>query len=114
MAAVPEASLVRAFAARAAGRPASAEPLGHATLGADIRQPPLSAFDGVPGHGGEDLFEAVRLVLLAKRRWGTELHDVPEVHDREPLAVALGLLHLMGRDDDRRARLRDQSVQALP
>src|SRR5437762_538450 len=83
IAAVPAASRVRAFAASAAGRPASAEPLGHATLGADIRQPPLSAFDGVPGHRREDLFDALRLVFLAKRRGGAELDDVPEVHDRE-------------------------------
>src|SRR5947207_14924533 len=98
MAAAAAARRVSAFAASAWGRSASAEALGHATLGADIRQPPFSALDGVSRHRREHLFEAFDAVPVAKMRRRPELDYVPLVHDRELLAVALGLLHLMRCD----------------
>src|ERR1700736_1422377 len=58
---VPAASRPIGLTRSAAGR--SAEPLGHATLGADIGEPPFLRVDRVPGDGHEDLLEAVGLVL---------------------------------------------------
>src|SRR5436190_20248317 len=106
MAAVPAARRVTALPASASGSAgASAEPLGHATLGADIRQPPLSTVDGASRHGGEHRLEVLRSVLLAQRGRRSQLHDLAEVHDRQPLAVAFGLLHLVRGHHDGRARL---------
>src|SRR5436853_3706375 len=114
MAAVPAARRVSALLASPWGHSVSAEPLGHATLGADIRQPPLSTLDGLPRHCREHLFEAFDAVLVAKMCRRTELDYVPAVHDRELLAMALGLLHLVGGHDDGRTRLDPQRVEALP
>ena len=42
--------------------------------------------------------------LRPELRWGVEGDDRPLVHDREPVAKALGLVEVVGREQDRRFR----------
>src|SRR4029077_9051339 len=97
------------------GRGSLAEPAGNAALGADIRQPPFVLLvDRVAGDGREDLLEAVRAVTLQQLRRLALLDQAAHVHDRQALAVALGLLHQVRGHEDRRADLLAQSAEVLP
>src|SRR4051794_19408207 len=91
MAAVPAAIRRSGPPASAAGRRGSAEAAGDAALGADIAIPPLVG-DDVTGDRAEDVLQAP--VAPGQQFAGrAERDDPPAVHDREPVAVALGLLH---------------------
>ena len=57
-----------------------------------------------------DLLRRVLLDQLAGRALG---HDLRLVHDDEPVAELLGLVHVVGRQDERHATLL-QAVEAVP
>ena len=89
----------------AAGRGRSAEPAGDAALARTSLLPPFLR-RSVTGDGREHVLER------ARRRWRrSSSAGVPwarraaVVHDRQPVAVALGLLHQVRGDDDRRPGL---------
>src|SRR5438270_2778560 len=92
-----------------------AEPAGNASPGADIREPPMILLRRpAAGDRREDLLEVrggVRREQLCGR---TLLDEVPEVHDRDALAVAFGLLHRVRGEKDRRAPLLAQHAEVLP
>src|SRR5262245_49521751 len=52
--------------------------------------------------------------LLEELSRRAEGPDLPEVHDRDPVALPLGLLHLVRRHEDRRSRLGAQELEAVP
>src|SRR5690348_2428742 len=105
IASVPSARRTSGPDASAAGR-GLAEPACGATLCADIAEPPFLlalAAQRVAGDGREHLFEALGAAALDQLA-GLALLDEPAgVDHAEPVAVALGLLHQVGGDEDRRA-----------
>src|SRR6476646_5832595 len=123
MARVPAPRRASVPAASPAGRPpsggVSAEPAGDAALCADIAEPPLLgsglvAVERPAGDSREDLFEAVGGVVLAQLG-GLALRDQHAAIDHaDAVALALGLLHQVGRDEDRRPGLGAQGLQAVP
>src|SRR5436853_4700336 len=79
----------RAIAAVPAASRRSAEAARSTTLGADIAEPPLFR-DRVAGHAGEDLLEVRGRMAVAQLLGRAVLDDSAVVHDRQPVAVALG------------------------
>ena len=72
----------------------------------DIAEAPSFLFERMrPVARGEDVVEVVRGELLAQLRRRALGGERPEVHDRDTVAVAIGLVHLVGRDEHGRARL---------
>src|ERR1700730_5703976 len=101
------------FASASARR--SAEAAGDAAPCADIGEPPfLRLVDATAGHRREDLLERVAAVALQQLVRLSLLDQMAHVHDRQALAVALGLLHDMRGEEDRRACLRAQRAEVLP
>src|SRR3954470_16843422 len=103
----------RAIAAVPAASRRSAEAARSTTLGADIAEPPLFR-DRVAGHAGEDLLEVRGGVAAAQLLRRPVFDDAAVVHDRQPVAVALGLLHHVRGHEHRGAGLTAQHVDAVP
>src|SRR5438132_13474673 len=102
IASVPAASAAPAAASR--GRDSLAEPAGNAAPGADIREPPVILLRRLPARDRrEHLLEVLGAVSREQLGGRTLLDEVPEVHDRDALAVAFGLLHHVRGEEDRRA-----------
>src|SRR5450759_4786091 len=103
IAALPAAMRANGPLASAGGR-RSAETVGDAAPGAYIREPPLVIL-AVPGDppardGGEDLFQALGPVALEQLPRLPLRHQPSLVDHREAVAVALGLLHHVGGEQD--------------
>src|SRR6476469_3268889 len=102
----------RAIAPVPAASRRSAEAARSTTLGADIAEPPFVR-DRAAGHAREDLLEVRRRMAPAQLLRRAVLDDAAMVHDRQPVAVALGLLHHVRGHEHRRAGLAAQRVDAV-
>src|SRR6266566_7515242 len=115
MAIVPAAMREGAPLASAAGGWGSAETPRDAALCADIGQPPFLCLLHIASRDRrEDLLQALAAVALQQLPRLALLDEAAVVQDRQALAVAFGLLHHVGREQDRGAGLRAQVAQVLP
>src|SRR5262249_45355088 len=92
----------------------SAHPAREATCSPSIAEAPSFLFERMTGGEREDVVEVVRLELLAQLARRSLRGERSEIHDRDAVAVAVGLLHLVRRHEDRRAGLVAQLLEPLP
>src|SRR4051794_29872238 len=91
----------------------STEPARTSAACADISEAP-SFLEPAARDLGEDVLERGHAVAAAQLLRRAERGDRAEVHDRDPVALALGLLHLVGCHEHGRAGLLAQELETLP
>src|SRR5262245_45324303 len=101
-------------ARRASGHTArSSKPTRALSTRTDLPEAP-SFLQPAAGRGGERVLQRLDAELLEELSGRAEGRDLPEVHDRDPVALPLGLLHLVGGDEDRRPGLGAQELEPIP
>src|SRR5262249_18364289 len=92
----------------------SAHPTRETAGSPSIAEAPSFLFERVAGREREDVVEVVRLELLAQLVRRSLRGELPEIHDRDAVAMPIGLVHLVRRDEKRRARLLTELGKPLP
>src|SRR5262245_822826 len=91
----------------------SGEPARTSAARADIPEAP-PFLEPAARHLREDVFERRHAEPLPQLAGRPERGDRSEFHDRDPVALALRLLHLVRGDEDRRPGLLAQELEPLP
>src|SRR5215831_14673016 len=92
---------------------ASSKPAGAPSTRADIPEAP-SFLEPAARRGGEHVLKRGRVVLPPELVRRSQSGDRAEAQDRDPVALALGLLHLVRRDEDGRPGLLPEHPESLP